>query len=140
MLENIKSLLSVDVPEDWVDLVVARLEGFGVLVVDDLTLAYSMTSTYLTIRNECNVYKVPDDLLTVYVDMCCGRYLLTQLNTGKLLLDGVTPSDVVKQLTEGDVSITYDENASDSAKLNKFIDYLIDKGKGEMLRFRRLTW
>lgn len=81
-----------------------------------------------TIMNYCNCESVPEELEFVALDMAAGEYLLAAECKGKDSRD-------VKSLSEGDMSVTFDDEGVES-----IIDNLFKRGREEMISFRRVRW
>jgi hypothetical protein len=69
--------------------------------------------------------------------MVCGGFLKMKKGTGQL--SGFDVEAAVKQISEGDTSVTYAVTDS-SITLDGFIDGLINGGKPRFAAFRRLLW
>ena len=130
---NIKS-------EDVVERLTAL--GYNLEEGDTLTLQGKILKAEQHIKNFCNISEVPEELYYVAVDMVAGEFLKEKLATGTKTCEGVDfENDNIKQITEGDVSITYNSDNSNSAtaRYNALIDSLCNRDS-ELLAFRRLRW
>ena len=92
------------------------------------------------IKNSCNILSVPHGLYTVAIDMICGEFLLSLKQTGKLNIDDLDLSGVITQLKEGDTAVHFAEGSSDDEKLTGFINYLLTKGVGDLVCYRKIKW
>lgn len=116
--------------------------GYNLEEGDTLTLEKEIIRVEEYIKNFCNVRKIPWGLYSVAVDMAAGELLKEKLSTGTKTCDGIDfENDNIKQITEGDVSITYNSDNSNSttAKYNALIESLCKRDR-ELLAFRKLRW
>ena len=121
------------------DDIVKRLKSFGYKVVaaDKWVLEFLFDKVSNTIKNECNVGEIPDGLHQVAVDMVCGEFFLMKKGSGQL--DGIDACAAIKQISEGDTSITY-AVADGSITLDGLISILINGGRSQFVNFRRIRW
>ena len=128
--------------EESVRAVINRLTSFGYLPIenDSWELSFVMLKVENEIKNSCNITSIPEGLFTVAVDMICGEFLLGRKNTGKLDISTLDLGGAITSITEGDVSISFDANSTDEQKFNQLMNYLMTKGKGEFVCYRKLSW
>lgn len=120
-----------------------RLESFGYTVTDadSWILNFIVQKVENHIKNECNISSIPDGLYDIAVDMVVGEFLLSKKSTGQLT--GFDLSAAIKQIEEGDTSITYAIGSGDSTpeqRLDALISYLMNNGKNEFVSYRRVKW
>lgn len=130
--------------------VTARLASFGYVVTeaDAWVLGFIIQKVENHIKNDCGVYDsvtltivIPAGLHEIAVDMVVGEFLLSKKSTGQLT--GFDLSAAVKQIQEGDTSITYAIGSGDSTpeqRLDMLISYLMNHGKGELASYRCFKW
>lgn len=116
----------------------ARLESFGV-AVDGPALAFIVELVKEKIRNFCNIDEVPEDLFYTAVDMVCGEYLYQMQNLGKLDAEIFPVDAAIKSISEGDVSVSFMDNASASDRLTALIQTLRGTDR-DLMAYRRLKW
>lgn len=116
----------------------ARLESFGV-AVDGPALAFAAELVKEKIRNFCNIDEVPDGLFYTAVDMVCGEYLYQMQNLGKLDAETFPVDAAIKSISEGDVSVSFMDNASASDRLTALIQTLRGTDQ-DLMAYRRLKW
>lgn len=122
----------------------ARLSGLGYEVSDDDNelLEFCRRKTESGVRNFCNLpdnCEIPSGLQEILTDRICGEYLLSKRSS----LRGLDVSDnsaAVRQITEGDVSVSYAEGTSPTERLDTYIERLRSCGERELVRFRRIRW
>ncbi len=119
-----------------------RLKSFGYEVTeeDSLALTFGIEKVAQSIRNECNQPEVPQELEYVHIDWVCSDFLGTKYSFGLLNLDSLDLGGVLTSVTEGDVSISFDNALSDDARFQMMLKQLNETGKDELLCFRRLRW
>jgi hypothetical protein len=119
--------------------VIERLQSLGYTVVDGdrYAIEFAVQKVTWTIRNECNVAEIPDGLHSIAVDMVCGEFLSMKKGTGQLPEFNV--ESAIKSIKEGDTQITY--AVSDMANsLDWLINYLMNYGKSQFIKYRRFAW
>lgn len=124
--------------------VVERLNtlGYNLNEGDIVTLQFAINGTEQYIKNFCNISEIPKELYYVAVDMAAGTLLKTKQGIGISTLEGIDlESDNIKSITEGDVSVTYNSDSSNSAtaRYNALLDKLCNR-KDELIPFRKLRW
>ena len=119
--------------------IIARLESLGYLVHegDELTLKFLIGKVTQTIKNECNVSAIPKGLWYIAVDMVCGEFLMMKKGSGQL--NGLDVDAAVRQIQEGDTSVTY-AIPDEQITLDWLIKHLMTDGQEQFLKFRRLAW
>lgn len=123
----------------------ARLEALGYAVsdADNGLLDICRRRVESTVRNLCNIPgdgDIPDGLSEVVTDRICGEFLFAKRAAGKLELGELELSAAVKQITEGDVSVSFADGDSDGERLDGLIERLMCSGERELVRFRRIRW
>lgn len=123
--------------------IINRLEGLGYTIKpsDNYTLGFLMEKIENEILNFCNVDELPIEAVYVAIDMVCGEFLLGKKSSGDLILNGIDLNQSeIKSISEGDTSISYDNNSQNAAqKTDMLISSLIDS-KRSLHKFRRLAW
>lgn len=124
------------------EMVIERLNDFGYEVedADKLSLTFVISKVEQSINNECNTATVPTGLQYAAVDMVCGEFLQSKYSIGQLDLAGLDLERAISSLSEGDVSISFDDATSDEKKLQSLIEVLKAAGKDELLCYRKLRW
>lgn len=147
MDEMIKKVLSdilsnTNLSEPFCEMVLKRLVSFSYFLKEDDSweLSFLMAKVENEIKNSCNTTSIPEGLFHVATDMVCGEFFLNRKNSGRLELSDLDLSGAITSISEGDVSISFDTNATDEVKFNQLMNYLMTKGKGELVCFRRLKW
>lgn len=118
----------------------ARLNnlGFETSEADDATLAFLISKISQTVKNECNVEEVPEELKYRLIDWVCGEFLQAQFDLGKIDLEGLDLSGITS-IKEGDTTVSYGTGTSGATQFYDLINTLLS-GKVEILCFRKLRW
>lgn len=122
-----------------------RLQSFGYEWKngDEAILTFSVQKTENIIQNECNISSVPEGLINIAIDMAVGEFLMAKKAFAPDDIAGLDLSTAVKQIQEGDTSITFaagEGSLTAEQRLDSFINHLLTYGKGEFVRYRRLLW
>ena len=143
VLANILTIVnSSSLSESFIEAILNRLVSFGYILKedDDWSICFAMQKVENQIKNSCNTTSIPDGLFHVAVDNVCGEFLFTKKATGKLEIDDIDFEGAVKQISEGDVTITFADGASDEDRFNQFINHLMTLEEGDLVCFRKLQW
>ena len=114
--------------------------GYKTTEEDDIVLALLLSHREQSIKNECNIDMVPTGLDHILINQVCGRFLLARYTSGQLELPSLDLGGALSSISEGDVSVSFDSDASDDAKMQMLIRALCDTGKDELLCYRKLRW
>lgn len=107
---------------------------------DDWILCFAMQGVENHIKTSCNVTSIPDELFNVAVDRVCGEFLFTKKQTGQLSIEGLDLDGAITSISEGDTSISFAAGASDDDRFNQLVQYLMAKGEGDFVCYRKLKW
>ena len=126
--------------------IIKRLASLGYTfndVSDSWVLGFLFDKVTNSIKDSINRPEIPEALYQVFVDMVAGEFLLMKKSTGGL--DGFevdTEAVAVKSIQQGDTSVSFavDKTMSAEERLNAVINYLLNYGKPQFLRHRRLVW
>ena len=114
--------------------------GYKLEENDDWILCFAMQGVENHIKTSCNVTSIPDELSNVAVDRVCGEFLFTKKQTGQLTIDGLDLTGAIASISEGDTSVSFVSGATDDDRFNLLVNYLMNKGEGDFVCFRRLKW
>lgn len=120
-----------------------RLASFDYQVTeaDSWMLTFLIQKVENHIKNICNVSTIPEGLGNVTVDMVVGEFLLNKKSINDLA--GFDLEAAVKQIQEGDTSITYaigDGDLTPEKRLDNLIKYLMTHGENELISYRCIKW
>ena len=82
--------------------------------------------------------EVPAGLMYVIVDMAVGEYLFLMRGAGKLT--GFDFEAAVKQINEGDTSVTFELGKTPEQRLDLLISHLMQPNRDIFAPFRRMKW
>lgn len=141
-LDRIKEMVTstTGLEPSFLDMVDFRLQSFSYELKneDAWTIGFLIQSTTSTIKNECHITKIPNDLYFVMVDMVCGEFLAEKKSIGQLTEEQIAP--IIKSISEGDTSYTYAEEESKDKLLSKALDRMRTGSKSEFLKHRSIVW
>ena len=140
--DSVMKILNDTDCEKFVETMLKRLVSFGVSPkeTDAFAIAYGIHKVQNHIMNQTNQEKIPDGLFEVAVDMVCGEFLNNLYLCGELEMDNLDFEGIVKSVTQGDTSVTFETDGQDENKLWKLITWLCN-GKGcDLLCYRKMRW
>jgi hypothetical protein len=120
--------------------ITAKLTALG-QTVDDVLLTFLITLTEQEVLDFINRTTMPDTLEPLLISVITGRYLIEMDGWGKLT--GIDFKQTIKALSEGDLSIAYNEQSVFADPELIFKTYIKDMGKlpkGQLIRYRRVAW
>lgn len=143
VLANIISIMSnSNLSESFFEMVLKRLVSFGYFLKEDDSweLSFTISSVENHIKNSCNTTSIPEGLFFVAVDMICGEFFMNRKNLGRLEISDLDLTGAIASISEGDVSVSFDTNSTDEEKFNQLVNYLMTRGKGDFVCYRKLKW
>lgn len=108
---------------------------------DDPLFSFLVQTVTAWILNIIHLSEVPEGLYHFGACRIAGQYLQTLKNSGKLV--GFDFAAAVKQITEGDTSVTFAIGEGDLTPEQRFdalVAWLCGSGKEQLYRYRRLLW
>ena len=116
--------------------VIGRLADLGFDVISEQpALVYAIEYTRETILNDINRDEIPEGLKMTFIDMSCGNYLKNMKATGQI---DISSSGKVSSITEGDVTVSFDNGSSGDTSFDSLIQTLLTPRY--VARYRRLVW
>ena len=107
-------------------------------------LTLTLENVLHRIQNETGAQPpFPAGLENIADSMAAGEYLRTRKAAGQLTLEGVDLEAAVKQLQEGDTSVTFaagEGSQTPEQRLDGLIEALTTGRARELSRYRRLVW
>ena len=109
---------------------------------DDPLTAYVLSSVTERLLNETNLSALPEGLACMGAELALGELLRLKKSMGTLDIEGMNLDAAVKQLQEGDTSITFavEDSSSPEQRLDALIASLTTDRMREVIRYRRLVW
>lgn len=142
VLIKIQSVLNDTNLNSFIESVLQRLVSFGCTPTKDdvFSIAFGIQKVQNHIFNQTNQEVLPNGLIEVAIDMVCGEVLFGKYLSGKLEMDNLDFDGIVKSVSEGDTSVTFDANGQDEEKFRQLVEWLM-KGKGcDLLCYRKMRW
>ncbi len=129
--------------ENIENLILEKLKDLNLLNINEelalsiIDRAIDAVKSYIKyeINSNLDLSKIED----IFIDIVIGEYLFIIKNCN--LDESLQFEQAIKTITEGDVSITYFEDTSDSKleRFNKLINYFLDKRK-LLSKYRAIRW
>ncbi len=146
IIKNIQSLTAnSSLLESDYKSILERIESFGYSVnmqSDSFPIAFAIEKVENYVKNNCNVTVIPDGLKSVVIDRVCGEFLFAKNQIGGLD-ETFNIETAVKQIQTGDTNVTFaigEGSQTPEQRLNNLITYLIAKGEGEFVCYRKVKW
>ena len=143
LLQVIKNTMSnSSLTEPFFKAVMQRLISLGYKLQenDDWILCFAMQGVENHIKSSCNVTSIPDELSNVAVDRVCGEFLFTKKQTGQLTIKGLDLDGAIASISAGDTSVSFVSGATDDDRFNQLVNYLMTKGEGDFVCYRKIKW
>ena len=143
ILANILTITGeTSLSESFFEAVLKRLASLGYEVKEDdaWVLCFMAQKVENHIKNSCNITSIPDGMFHSAVDMVCGELLFNKKQTGQLEIADLDLTGAIASISEGDTSISFNTNSTDEEKFNQLIQYLLTKGEGDFVCYRKLKW
>lgn len=123
--------------------VVDRLTQLGYTPneADHASIKFELTKILNYVKNYCNITTIPEILDPRIIDRVCSEFLFYKKNSGSL--EGFNYEAVIKQIKEGDTSITYAVGQGEDTPENRFDTFVknLERGFDKWLTaYRRLRW
>lgn len=115
--------------------------GYTADVEDNNHLDFELEKIVNYTLNYCNLKEVPTIVEPRLIDRVCGEFLYYKKNSGSL--EGFNYEAVIKQIKEGDTSITYAVGQGEDTPENRFDAFVkqLERGYDKWLvPHRRIRW
>lgn len=115
--------------------------GYTASEADNEQVEFELTKILNYVKNYCNITTIPEILTPRIIDRVCGDFLYYKKNSGSL--NGFNYDAVIKQIKEGDTSITYAVGQGEDTPENRFDNFVknLERGFDKWLTpHRRLRW
>lgn len=148
LINNIIGFLNVSsLDASFITKVLKRLETFGYEFKedtnDDWLIAFAINKVESHIKTVTNRSDIDENLIGIAVDRVCGEFLFTKKQTGQLTELSLDLDGAVKTVQIGDTNVTFAVGEGESTgeqKLEALIAYLVNKGEGDLLCYRKISW
>lgn len=123
--------------------VVERLAqlGYTTSTEDADQIEFETTKTLNYVKNYCNITEIPEILDLRIIDRICADFLYYKKNSGSL--EGFNYDVVIKQIKEGDTTISYAVGQGEDTPENRFDAFVkqLERGFDKWITpHRRLRW
>lgn len=108
---------------------------------DDECISFELTKTINYVKNYCNITEIPSILNLRIIDRVCADFLYYKKNSGSL--EGFNYDAVIKQIKEGDTTISYAVGQGEDTPENRFDSFVkqLERGFDKWITpYRRLRW
>lgn len=115
--------------------------GYTAVEADGRQIDYELEKITDYTLNYCNITTVPAIIEKRLIDRVCGEFLYYKKNSGEL--EGFNYEAVIKQIKEGDTSITYAVGQGEDTPENRFDNFVkqLERGYDKWIApHRRLRW
>lgn len=115
--------------------------GYTATNADNSHIDFELNKILGYVRNYCNITIIPEILDPRIIDRVCSEFLYYKKNSGEL--EGFSYDAVIKQIKEGDTSITYAVGQGEDTPENRFDSFVknLERGFDKWLTpHRRLRW
>lgn len=121
------------------ELAIKRLNGLGVLNVDDSLISVYLDEVVEQVLVNLNRGEIPNGLINTVGGMIAGKYLITVLaSSSATTAAGLTLENGVSSINEGDISVSFAGATSEADNLKNIANELIAPNKALLARYRRL--
>ena len=123
--------------------VVKRLKmlGYTALPEDESHIDFELEKILNYVKNYCNITEIPTILDYRIIDRVCSEFLNYKKNSGSL--EGFNYDAVIKQIKEGDTTISYAVGQGEDTPENRFDSFVksLERGFDKWCTpHRRLRW
>lgn len=123
--------------------VVDRLKqlGYTASLEDSEQISFELNKTINYVLNYCNIAEIPSILNLRIIDRVCADFLYYKKNSGSL--EGFNYEAVIKQIKEGDTTISYAVGQGEDTPENRFDSFVkqLERGFDKWITpHRRLRW
>lgn len=123
--------------------VVERLKHLGYVASDEDYdhMEYELNKIVSYTLNYCNITEVPPIVYPRLLDRVCSDFLYYKKNSGKL--EGFSYDAVIKQIKEGDTTISYAVGQGEDTPENRFDSFVkaLERGYDKWICcHRRIRW
>ena len=148
LINNIIGFLNVSsLDASFIAKVLKRLESFGYEFKedtnDDWLIAFAINKVESHIKTVTNRNDIDKNLIPIAVDRVCGEFLFAKKQSGQLTELSLDLESAVKAVQIGDTNVTFavgEGETTGEQNLNALISFLIDKGEGDLICYRKISW
>ena len=115
--------------------------GYTVTTADEEQVSFELKKMTNYVMNYCNITTIPEILDLRIIDRVCAEFLFYKKNSGTLV--GFDYDAVIKQITEGDTTISYAVGQGEDTPENRFDTFVnkLERGFDKWITpYRKLRW
>ena len=123
--------------------IVNRLEqlGYTVTTADEEQVSFELKKITNYVMNYCNITTIPEILDLRIIDRVCSEFINYKKNSGTLV--GFDYDAVIRQISEGDTTISYAVGQGEDTPENRFDAFVnkLERGFDKWITpYRKLRW
>lgn len=123
--------------------IVSRLAqlGYTVNTADEEQVSFELKKITNYVMNYCNITTIPEILDLRIIDRVCAEFLFYKKNSGTLV--GFDYDAAIKQIKEGDTTISYAVGQGEDTPENRFDTFVnkLERGFDKWITpYRKLRW
>ena len=115
--------------------------GYTATEADYENIDFELNKILNYTKNYCNITEIPEILDPRIIDRVCSDFLYYKKNSGQL--EGFDYETVIKQIKEGDTTVTYAVGQGEDTPENRFDAFVkqLERGYDKWITpHRRLRW
>ena len=114
------------------------LTDYGIDTSNTPMFDFVVDSTIQEILNFCALTKLPAELEHVVIRRALGQIILFNVQINGT--DSINADRIVKSITEGDTSISYDNRLDKGMLIFAYVEESKKYGQDELYSFRKMRW
>ena len=115
--------------------------GYTVTTADEEQVSFELKKITNYVMNYCNITTIPEILDLQIIDRVCAEFLFYKKNSGTLV--GFDYDAVIRQISEGDTTISYAVGQGEDTPENRFDAFVnkLERGFDKWITpYRKLRW
>lgn len=115
--------------------------GYTVTTADEEQVSFELKKITNYVMNYCNITTIPEILDLRIIDRVCSEFLFYKKNSGTLV--GFDYDAVIRQISEGDTTISYAVGQGEDTPENRFDAFVnkLERGFDKWITpYRKLRW
>lgn len=115
--------------------------GYTVTTADEEQVSFELKKITNYVMNYCNITTIPEILDLRIIDRVCAEFLFYKKNSGTLV--GFDYDAVIRQISEGDTTISYAVGQGEDTPENRFDTFVnkLERGFDKWITpYRKLRW
>ena len=115
--------------------------GYTITTADEEQVSFELKKITNYVMNYCNITTIPEILDLRIIDRVCAEFLFYKKNSGTLV--GFDYDAVIRQISEGDTTISYAVGQGEDTPENRFDAFVnkLERGFDKWITpYRKLRW